>query len=43
MAVSRTNQGGRALMAISIDSAAPPDLVERFRSEGFVDRFISLG
>jgi D-3-phosphoglycerate dehydrogenase / 2-oxoglutarate reductase len=43
MAVSRTNQGGRALMAISIDSAASPELVERFRVEGFDARFISTG
>lgn len=43
MAVSRTNQGGRALMALSIDSAAPPELVERFCSEGFDARFIALG
>jgi D-3-phosphoglycerate dehydrogenase len=27
MAVSRTNQGDKALMALSIDSAAPPELV----------------
>jgi len=44
MAVSRTRQGGKALMALSIDGPAPPDLVERFRGEGFDDaRFISLG
>jgi D-3-phosphoglycerate dehydrogenase len=43
MAVSRTRQGGKALMALSIDSAAPPELVERMRGEGFDDaRFISL-
>jgi D-3-phosphoglycerate dehydrogenase / 2-oxoglutarate reductase len=43
MAVSRTRQGGKALMALSIDGAAPPDLIERFRGEGFDDaRFISL-
>ena len=30
-------------MALSIDSPAPPELVERFRAEGFDDsRFISL-
>jgi D-3-phosphoglycerate dehydrogenase len=43
MAVSRTRQGGKALMALSIDGPAPPELVERFRGEGFDDaRFISL-
>jgi D-3-phosphoglycerate dehydrogenase len=31
MAVSRTNQGGKALMALSIDTPAPPDLVEALR------------
>jgi D-3-phosphoglycerate dehydrogenase len=44
MAVSRTRRGGKALMVLSIDSEAPPELVERVRSEGFDDaRFISLG
>jgi D-3-phosphoglycerate dehydrogenase / 2-oxoglutarate reductase len=44
MAVSRTREGGKALMALSIDSPAPPELQERFRGEGFDDaRFISLG
>jgi D-3-phosphoglycerate dehydrogenase len=43
MAVSRTNQGGRALMAISIDTPAPPELVDDFLAAGFVDaRFIAL-
>jgi D-3-phosphoglycerate dehydrogenase / 2-oxoglutarate reductase len=43
MAVSRTRRGGKALMALSIDSEAPPELVERVRAEGFDDaRFISL-
>ncbi|MBD0338141.1 MAG: phosphoglycerate dehydrogenase [Thermoleophilia bacterium] len=43
MAVSRTRQGGKALMALSIDSPAPSGLVERVRGEGFDDaRFISL-
>ena len=32
MAVSRTRQGGKALMALSIDSPAPPELVERLRA-----------
>jgi D-3-phosphoglycerate dehydrogenase / 2-oxoglutarate reductase len=44
MAVSRTRRGGKALMALSIDSEAPPELVERVRGEGFDDaRFIVLG
>jgi D-3-phosphoglycerate dehydrogenase len=43
MAVSRTTEGGTALMAFSIDSPATPDLVERVESSGFADaRFISL-
>jgi D-3-phosphoglycerate dehydrogenase len=44
MAVSRTKEGGRALMVFSIDSACPPELVERLRLAGFGDlRVISLG
>ena len=44
MAVSRTKEGGKALMALSIDSEPPPELVERFRAGGFDDaQFISLG
>jgi D-3-phosphoglycerate dehydrogenase / 2-oxoglutarate reductase len=44
MAVSRTRQGGKALMALSVDTEAPTELVERVRAEGFDDaRFISLG
>jgi D-3-phosphoglycerate dehydrogenase len=44
MAVSRTSEGGTALMAFSIDSPAPPELVERVEAEGFADvRFISFG
>ena len=43
MAVSRTRRGGKALMALSIDSPAPPELRERLRAEGFDDaRFIDL-
>jgi D-3-phosphoglycerate dehydrogenase len=43
MAVSRTNQGGKALMALSIDTPAPPELVDEFLAAGFDDaRFISL-
>ena len=43
MAVSRTRKGGKALMALSIDTPAPPALVESVRAEGFDDaHFISL-
>jgi D-3-phosphoglycerate dehydrogenase len=31
MAVSRNREGGKALMALSIDTPAPPELVERLR------------
>ena len=41
MAVSRTKEGGKALMALAIDSEPPPELVDRIRAEGFDDaRFI---
>ncbi len=44
MAVSRTKEGGKALMAFSIDSVPPPELVERVNASGFDEaRFISLG
>lgn len=44
MAVSRTTEGGKALMAFSIDSAPPPELVEQVEAAGFDDvRFIALG
>jgi D-3-phosphoglycerate dehydrogenase len=44
MAVSRTTEGGKALMAFSIDSPAPSELVERVAASGFDDvRFIALG
>ena len=42
MTVSRTRQGGQALMALSIDSPAPPDLVQQIHSEFDDARFISL-
>jgi D-3-phosphoglycerate dehydrogenase / 2-oxoglutarate reductase len=43
MTVSRTRRGGKALMALSIDTPAPPELQERLRAQGFDDaRFISL-
>jgi D-3-phosphoglycerate dehydrogenase len=37
MTVSRSRRGGKALMALTIDSMPPPELVERFRAEGFDD------
>jgi D-3-phosphoglycerate dehydrogenase len=43
MTVSRTRRGGKALMALSIDSTPPPELVAHVRREGFDDaRFIAL-
>jgi D-3-phosphoglycerate dehydrogenase / 2-oxoglutarate reductase len=43
MAVSRTRRGGKALMALSIDTEPPPELVETVRGQGFDDaRVISL-
>lgn len=44
MAVSRRKEGGKALMAFSIDSPPSPELAERVRAVGFDDaRFIDLG
>ena len=43
MAVSRTKEGGTALMAFSIDTPATPELGERLRAAGFDDvRLIRL-
>jgi D-3-phosphoglycerate dehydrogenase / 2-oxoglutarate reductase len=42
MTVSRTRRGGKALMAMSIDQPAPPELVERLRGEVADARFLSL-
>jgi D-3-phosphoglycerate dehydrogenase / 2-oxoglutarate reductase len=42
MAVSRTRQGGQALMALSIDTPAPPALVDRIHEDFDDARFISL-
>ena len=42
MTVSRTRQGGQALMTLSIDSPAPPELVKQIHSEFDDARFISL-
>ncbi len=44
MAVSRRRRGGKALMALSLDTTPPPELVEAVREEGFDDaRIIDLG
>jgi D-3-phosphoglycerate dehydrogenase len=42
MTVSRTRQGGQALMTLSIDSAAPPELVDQIHTDFDDARFISL-
>jgi D-3-phosphoglycerate dehydrogenase len=43
MAVSRTKEGGKALMAFSIDTPAPVELTDRMHAVGFDDaRFIRL-
>jgi len=43
MAVSRTHEAGKALMAFAIDAPAPPEVVERIHAEGFDDaQFVSL-
>jgi D-3-phosphoglycerate dehydrogenase len=42
MTVSRTRQGGQALMALSIDTPAPPELVEQLHGEFEDARFIAL-
>jgi len=44
MTVSRSRRGGKALMALTVDTAPPADLVERLRSAGFDDaRVLELG
>jgi D-3-phosphoglycerate dehydrogenase len=43
MAVSRTRRGGKALMALSLDTPPPAGLIEQVREQGVDDaRFISL-
>jgi D-3-phosphoglycerate dehydrogenase / 2-oxoglutarate reductase len=42
MTVSRTRRGGQALMALSIDTPAPSELVEQLHGEFEDARFISL-
>jgi D-3-phosphoglycerate dehydrogenase len=39
MAVSRTNQGDKALMAVSLDTPAPPELMESLRTAGLDEAF----
>jgi D-3-phosphoglycerate dehydrogenase len=44
MTVSRSRRGGKALMALTVDSVPPAELVERLRGEGFDDaRVLELG
>jgi D-3-phosphoglycerate dehydrogenase len=44
MTVSRSRQSGKALMALTVDSPPPAELVERLRGEGFDDaRVLELG
>jgi len=44
MAVSRTRRGGKALMALSLDSEPPAELLQAVREQGFDDaRVIRLG
>jgi len=44
MTVSRSRRGGKALMALTVDSVPSSELVERLRGEGFDDaRVLELG
>ncbi len=44
MTVSRSRRGGKALMALTVDSVPSPTLVERLRGEGFDEaRVLELG
>jgi D-3-phosphoglycerate dehydrogenase / 2-oxoglutarate reductase len=44
MTVSRSRQSGKALMALTVDSVPPPELVQWLRGEGFDDaRVLELG
>jgi len=40
MAVSRTNRGGKALMAVSLDSPSPPELVASLHEAGMDDVYV---
>jgi D-3-phosphoglycerate dehydrogenase / 2-oxoglutarate reductase len=39
MTVSRNREGGKALMAVSLDSPAPPELMEQLR-EGMDEAYV---
>jgi hypothetical protein len=41
--VSRTRKGGKALMALSIDTAPPPALVDQIRADVDDAWFVDLG
>ena len=41
MTVSRNREGGKALMALSIDSTPPPELVEQLR-EGMDEAYVII-
>jgi D-3-phosphoglycerate dehydrogenase / 2-oxoglutarate reductase len=44
MTVSRSRRGGKALMALTVDTRPAPELVDRLRGEGFDDaRVLELG
>lgn len=44
MTVSRSRRGGKALMALTVDSPPPPELIEHIRDKGFDDaRVLELG
>jgi hypothetical protein len=40
MAVSRDNKGGKAVMALSVDSAPPADLVPQLHEGGFDEVYV---
>ena len=40
MAVSRTKEGAKALMAFSVDTPASDDVVERLHAGGFDDAWV---
>ena len=44
MTVSRSRRGGKALMALTVDSPPPPELVDRLRGAGFDEaRVLEIG
>ena len=40
MTVSRGTRGGKALMALTVDSPPSPELVDQLRGEGFDDAHV---